>query len=138
MPLLIDFKAGEKIIINGAVIENVGPNAKLRVHNESTILRGKEVISSMEDATPARRVYFALQCAYIFPQNRDEYLEMFGRFINDYVTACPSAMAIAGKIVKEVDEGHYYSGLKATQKLLKHESDILSKVEKPAAESKKK
>jgi flagellar protein FlbT len=79
-----------------------------------------------------------VQCAYIFPQNRDEYLVMFNRFINDYVVACPSATQIAAKIVKEIDEGHYYAGLKSTQKLLKHESDLLQSLEKAEAETKKK
>ena len=39
MPLKLDFKAGDKMIINGTVIENVGPNAKLLIHNEASILR---------------------------------------------------------------------------------------------------
>ena len=29
MPLKLDIKSGEKMMINGAVLENVGPNAKI-------------------------------------------------------------------------------------------------------------
>ncbi len=73
MPLKIDFKSGDKMVINGAVVENVGPNTKLLVHNESAILREKEILSVADSTTPASRVYFSLQCSYIFPQKRDEY-----------------------------------------------------------------
>ena len=66
MPLSIDFKAGDKIIINGAVIENLGSNSTISIHNEAAILRGKEVLSAEDSTTPASRIYFTLQCAYIF------------------------------------------------------------------------
>ena len=91
MPLTIDFKAGDKIIINGAVIENLGSNSKLSVHNQAAILRGKEILSEEDSKTPASRVYFALQCAYIFPQAQAEYVASFEAFLNEYLVACPSA-----------------------------------------------
>ena len=67
MPLKLDLKAGEKMVINGAVLENVGPNAKILVHNQAMILREKEVLTEDICATPASRIYLALQCAYMFP-----------------------------------------------------------------------
>jgi len=56
MPLKLDFKAGDKMIINGAVIENIGNNSSLLIHNEAAILREKEIISEAETATPASRI----------------------------------------------------------------------------------
>lgn len=125
MPLSIDFKAGDKIIINGAVIENLGSNSKLSVHNQAAILRGKEILSSEDSNTPASRVYFALQCAYIFPQSQHEYIESYGRLLDEYVTACPSAQPIADEIRGHVDGGRLYRGLKAAQKLIQHEGELL-------------
>lgn len=125
VPLLIDFKAGDKLIINGSVLENAGPSSKLLVHNQSAILREKEVMSAADTTTPAARVYFALQCAYIFPAKRDEYLNGFQTYLTDYVEACPSAKPIADAIRREVDKGELYRGLKTAQKLLAHEADVL-------------
>ena len=93
MPLKLDFKAGEKLVINGAVVENVGGNAKLLVHNESAIIREKEILTQAETNTPAARVYFALQCAYMFPRHEEEYLATFREFLGDYIKAAPSAKA---------------------------------------------
>lgn len=125
MPLSIDFKAGDKIIINGAVIENLGSNSKLSVHNQAAILRGKEVLSAEDSNTPASRIYFALQCAYIFPQNQDEYIEAYEKLLDEYVTACPSAQPIAAKVREFVAGGQLYRGLKEAQKLIQHEGDLL-------------
>ena len=125
MPLSIDFKAGDKIIINGAVIENLGSNSKLSVHNQASILRGKEILSEEDSKTPASRVYFALQCAYIFPQNEEEYVASFENFLNEYVAACPSASEIGEVIREAVLNGQLYKGLKSAQKLIAHEGALL-------------
>jgi len=125
VPLTIDFKAGDKIIINGAVIENLGSNSKLSVHNQAAILRGKEILSEEDSKTPASRVYFALQCAYIFPQAQAEYVASFEAFLNEYLVACPSASEIGDVIRKEVESGMLYKGLKSAQKLIVHESNLL-------------
>ena len=125
MPLSIDFKAGDKIIINGAVIENLGSNSKLSVHNQAAILRGKEILSVEDSNTPASRIYFALQCAYIFPASVDEYVDAYKKLLDEYVTACPSAAALADEVRGHVDSGQLYRGLKAAQKLITHEGELL-------------
>jgi len=126
MPLKIEFKSGDKLIINGAVVENVGSNTKILIHNESAVLREKEVLSSHNTKTPAARVYYALQCAYIFPQQREKYLGLFRSFLHDYITACPSATPLADAIFKEVEDGRIYKALKESQRLIVHEGEILS------------
>jgi len=125
VPLMIEMKSGDKLIINGAAIENSGPNTKLLIHNKSAILREKEVMSEKDSVTPASRVYFALQCAYIFPEKRTHYLRIFDQFLREYAEASPSSAPIVEKITEAVREDRLYQGLKAAQKLLKHEEDLM-------------
>ena len=134
MPLSIDFKAGDRIIINGAVVENLGSNSKISVHNQAAILRGKEILSAENTTTPASRIYFALQCAYIFPQKENEYIGSFRGLLDDYVTACPSAATIADEIRGLVDAGQLYRGLKTAQKLIGHEGELLHSLEEELVE----
>lgn len=129
MPLKLDFKAGDKLVINGAVLENIGTNAKILVHNESAILREKEILSVADTATPAARVYFALQCAYMFPHKKDEYLGLFADFLKEFVTACPSTRPIVDEIEKFVAEDKIYKALKHTQKLIAHQAKVLKTLE---------
>lgn len=121
MPLKLDLKCGEKMIVNGAVLENVGPNAKILIHNLATVLREKEILTQDDAATPASRVYFSLQCAYMFDDAREEHLKNFARYLKDYLQACPSAAEIAEGIKSHVDSENFYKALKASRNLIAHE-----------------
>ena len=134
MPLLIDIKPGDKVIINGAVIENAGNSTKLFIHNQAAILRGKEVLSEEDCGTPAARAYFALQCAYIFADKHADYLAKFEKLLDDYLAACPSAEAIGEQIRKEIKDDKLYRALKAAQKLITHEGDILNSMQRKVSE----
>jgi len=129
MPLKLDFKSGDKMIINGTVIENVGSNAKLLIHNEASILREQDIISETENLTPASRAYYALQCAYIFPNQAERYLTECRDFLSQYVTAAPSSRPIVDEILGHLDSGSQYKTLKSAQKLIRHESDTMARFE---------
>jgi flagellar biosynthesis repressor protein FlbT len=129
VPLKLDFKSGDKLVINGAVLENIGANAKILVHNESAILREKEILSVADTASPASRVYFALQCAYMFPHKKQEYLGLFADFLKEFVSACPSTRPIADEIEALVAEDKIYKALKQTQKLVAHQAKVLKSLE---------
>ena len=130
---MIEIKSGDKLIINGAVIENTGSNTKLLIHNQASILRQKEVMSEEDSITPAARVYFALQCAYIFPHKKTEYLTSFDDYIRQFLDASQSSAPIIGKIMEEVREDRLYRALKAAQDLLKHEKELMDLVGKAPA-----
>ena len=125
MPLALDLKHGDKIIVNGAVIENSGHNTQILVHNDAAILRGKEIMIESSASTPASRAYFALQCAYIFPNARQNYLAAFDELLVDYIKACPSARPIGHDIVEKLTNGSLYSALKAARKLVAHEKKLM-------------
>lgn len=129
MPLLLDFKSGDKIIINGAVVENSGAHAKLLIHNKAAILRGSEVLSEADAQTPASRVYFALQCAYIFPAQRVHYLTAYEQLLSEYHAACPSAGGIVQEIGEVVQRGELYKALKISRKLIFHEMEVTGRMQ---------
>jgi flagellar protein FlbT len=125
VPLLIDLKPGEKVIVNGAVVENAGHSTKLRVLNDSNILREKDIVADGENITPAGRVYFFIQNSYIFPTSRAKYVALFERCLSEYVASCASAADLAEEIRAAVAGAEYYKALKLARKLLKHEAQIL-------------
>mgnify|MGYP000046916560 CR=1 FL=1 len=127
MPLLIDFKSCDKLTINGSVLENIGGNTKILVHNKSAILREKEVLSQEDAQTPASSVYFELQGAYILadPEERINCLKRFDQRLNEFIAACPNAMDIALKVRGHVEADRVYKGLKEAQNLIKYESNVL-------------
>lgn len=129
MPLKLEMKMGDRIIINGAVLEVATPHAKLVVHNQASILRGKEIISEEHATTPATRVYFALQSAYLFPEHADKYMEDLYEYLDQYLVACPSAADIVEDIRNFLDDGQLYKALKHAQKLIIHQQGVLQEFE---------
>ena len=125
MPLRIKLPAKERIIINGAVIENAGDATTIVLHNRADILRRKEVMGESEANTPAKRVYYAFQCAYMFEEERDRYAHVGLDYLREYLDAAPSAKPIADKIRRQIDQGKLYNALRATQDLIEHEHERL-------------
>ena len=125
MPLKLEMKQGDRIIINGAVLEAASPHTKIVVHNQASILRGKEILTEEQAATPATRVYYALQSAYLFPEHAEEYLNQFWMFVDQYAEACPSASDIVDEVKDNAYEGKLYPALKASQKLILHQQGVL-------------
>jgi flagellar protein FlbT len=135
MPLKIHIKSGQQIIINGAVIENAGPrNVSLVVKNEASILRSSDILTPENAVTPASRVYYALQCMYLFPGQKDKYLRQFNELIDSYVEAAPSSRETVSAIKDYTDQEQFYYALKKAQDLIKHEHEVLAHVQQEFVE----
>ncbi|HEB79748.1 MAG TPA: flagellum biosynthesis protein FlbT [Rhodospirillales bacterium] len=130
MPLKIQLKKGQKVIINGAVLENAtSRTASLLVINDAAIMRDSDILTPEEATTPASRIYYSLQCLYLFPEKEKSYLPRFYEFISSYLKAAPSSQSIMDKLRKLVDNGELYQALRLGQKLIAHEREVLSHVQ---------
>lgn len=130
MPLKVQLRKGQKIIINGAVIENIAShNVSLLVMNDAAILRDSDVLTAEEAVTPAARVYFSLQCAYLFPHERQRHLRDFEEFAAAYLEAASSAWDLIHDLRESIVAGEFYHALKKAQKLIEHERKVLAHVQ---------
>jgi flagellar protein FlbT len=124
MPLSIPLPAGAKIIINGAVIENSGSaNITLTVHNKANILRDKDVVTPSEADTPAKEIYHAVQNAYLFETNRDEWLGISAGLMAQFEQAIPASAAVIDHIRELIREDKLYNALRACRRLIAMEGD---------------
>lgn len=127
MALVIHLKKGQQLIVNGAVLENAaGRTISLLLKNNAAVLRQDDVLSPDNAATPASRTYYELQCAYLFPDLRDQHLQNFNDLLESYLEAAPSAQAIAEDIRAALEEDRLYAALKRAQALIRHEGEVLS------------
>jgi len=125
MPLKISLKANEKIIVNGAVMQNGDNPAQLLFHNEVSLLREKDILTEEQGSTPARRVYYALQCLYLFPAKAEIFLPAFYTFLSEFVEAAPSAGELVAEIRSEAEQGRLYQALRKSRRLIEREEEIL-------------
>lgn len=127
MALILSLKQGHKIIVNGAVLENItGKTISISVRNEAAILRAEDILTAEDAVTPATRVYFSLQNCYLFPESRPEYLTIFKALVSSYVEAAPSAVPIVEAIGNCLAAEQYYAALKQARELIDHERKVLS------------
>ncbi len=126
MPLTINLKPHERLIVNGVVIENSGPAAKILVHNNAALLREKDIVTEEQANTPARRIYFAIQCQYLFPAKGDVFLPIIDKFLGEFEQAAPSTAGLIAEMRAHVLEGQFYRALKSAKQLITREQEILN------------
>ncbi|MFQ5972268.1 MAG: flagellar biosynthesis repressor FlbT [Alphaproteobacteria bacterium] len=126
MPLKLSLSKGEKLIVNGAVIKNDGTDASLVFENQAHILRQKDILTMEDATTPASRVYLALQCAYMFPENASRHLDDFRQLASEFASAAPSSVKIVETMFDHADQGQLYNALKACRELIDYEAGVLA------------
>lgn len=130
MPLKLQIKKGQQVIINGAVVENTTQRTiSLLVKNEAAILRDRDILTAEDAATPASRIYFSLQCMYLFPSERERFLPLFNDHADSYERAAPSARDIIAAMRGLVAAEQFYGALKKAQELIAHEGKVLAHVQ---------
>lgn len=124
MALKLTLKPGEKLVVNGAVVENGDRRAVLVVKNRASILREKDIMQAAEANTPMRRIYFSAMMLYLDDgaQQRhyyDEFLLRMTEFMNAITT--PEAVQTCLAIIGHVNAKEYYKALLACRKLFPFE-----------------
>ncbi len=126
MPLTINLRPKERLIVNGVVIENSGQSAKLLVHNTAALLREKDILTEEQANSPARRIYFAIQCEYLFPGKEAVLLPIIYKFITEFAAAAPSSTALVRQITELIEKRDWYHALKTAKQLIAREQEILN------------
>jgi flagellar protein FlbT len=127
MALKVELKPGEKLLVGNCIITNSDQRTRLYIDGRAPILREKDILTSETAKTPAKRIYLAVQLMYIEDDisiAKDEYFEL----INDFTSAVPSSIEIVSQINNEILTGQLYKALKAAQRLIEYEQELVSHV----------
>ena len=125
MALKVELKPGEKLLVGNCIITNSDQRTRLFIDGRVPILREKDILTADTANTPARRIYLAVQLMYIeddISTAKDEYFAL----VNDFIEAVPSSITIVNQINNEILTEQLYKALKAAQKLIDYEQDLLS------------
>ena len=128
MPLKIQLKPKERVIINGAVIEGHTDNrTEIIVMNNASVMRQKHILQEDQANTPCKRLYFTLQMMYIDEDQRETYKSGFQRFYKDLdeTMTIPTIKTSLKLIQESVAQGKYYEALKVCRDLIKVEAELL-------------
>ncbi len=135
--LVLELKQGELMIINGAPIR-FKTRSRIELAGQARFLFGKQILTPDEANTPARRIYFALQAAYVGTDDeRAAALISAASLIEAFKAATTSALAreILDRALALAREGICYEALKLARRIIRHETAVLESGAQAAANS---
>lgn len=126
MPLKVELKPNERLIIGSSLITNGNQRARLYIEGKEPILRQKDILSPETADTPAKHVYLSVQLMYLQEGGKtDELHAKYLEFSSDFLKAAPSAQSFFDDINNEILTGSLYKALKATKRLMTYEQELL-------------
>ena len=130
MPLRLNLKPHEKVIIGNSVIENGQKGASFVIHNKATILREKDIMTEETADTPAKRIYFVIQLMYMAGgmEESKQHHAAFFELTNQFLKACPTpeAVGLVSDMGMHILNDNFYAALKSCKQLIEYESGVLN------------
>ncbi|MEM6823960.1 MAG: flagellar biosynthesis repressor FlbT [Pseudomonadota bacterium] len=126
--LVLKLAPKERVVINGAVIENGDRRTRLSVLTPgANILRLRDAIHPEEANTPVRRVCYVAQLAVSGDAEPDEARAQLLRGIEQLSQVFQDADSLLAlnKATDAVSNGQFYQGLRALRSLLPREERLL-------------
>jgi flagellar protein FlbT len=129
--LMLKFPAGDRLVLNGAVVENVGRGARLRLLTPGTqLLRLRDAIDPAEATTPVGRLTHAVQLILLGECDvdivRGETLAALGPLALAFVD--PADRAMVHEVAEHLRTGQDYQALRALGRLRGREAAILARL----------
>ncbi|MBT9385850.1 flagellar biosynthesis repressor FlbT [Pseudooceanicola sp. CBS1P-1] len=127
--LILKLSPKERVLINGAVIENGDRRSRLSIVTPNVnILRLRDAIHPEEANTPVRRVCYAAQLVLTGDVDPEEARHQLLRRIEELsqILTDPDSRNLLSQATEAVLQGQYYQCLKALRGLLPREDRLLA------------
>jgi flagellar biosynthesis repressor protein FlbT len=123
VPLRVELKPFERIVIGETVLINSGARTCFLIDGDAPLLRERDTVTPESANTPVRRLYLCLQTMYLkndIPRYQASYL----RFVKELHESNPGARDTIAAVNRHVDAGTLYKALKEIRKLMKREEAL--------------
>lgn len=117
------------MIINGAPIR-FRTKTRIELTAKARFLFGKQIMAPDQVDSPARRIYFALQAAYIGTESeRAAGLVIARELTGAFKAATTSALAreILDRALASAEADDCYAALKLVRRIIRHEDNVLGR-----------
>jgi len=125
--LVLELRQGDLMVVNGAPIR-FRNRTRIELTAKARFLFGKQLMTPDGASTPARRIYFALQTAYIGDEDeREAGLTLARRLIADFQAATTSGLArdLLDRALAAAEADECYQALKLVRRVMRHEEIVL-------------
>jgi flagellar biosynthesis repressor protein FlbT len=125
--LVLELRQGDMMVVNGAPIR-FRNRVRIELAARARFLFGKQIMPPEAANTPARRVYFALQTAYVgTEEERAGGLAAARRLVAEFQEATTSAIAreVLRRALVLAEADDCYQALKLARRVVQHEQEVL-------------
>ena len=128
MPLHLKLRRGERLLVNGAVIEIGSRLGEIVIHNQSHCLREAELMAEADATTPTRRLYFRVQRLIVEPDAREQHLAAAETMIGELEDVFSNAETLERlrRVRAAIARGDAYGALSLLRAVLKYEDMLLA------------
>ena len=125
MPLKVELKPGERLMIGDCLLTNGDQRTRFVVEGSAPILREKDIMTNEQADSPARRIYLAIQLMYLSRDPRQQH-DIYFALVRDILQAAPSTGQQIQFINNQILTGNLYKALKEARKLIAYEQELLN------------
>ena len=125
VPLRVELKPFERIVIGDIVLINSGSRSSFLIDGDARLLREKDTITAETANTPAKRLYLCVQTMYL-KSDIPRYRTAYQGFLRDLRDSSPGDRLTIDAINGHVSSGALYKALKEIRKLMKREDALLA------------
>ena len=128
MPLHLKLRRGERLLVNGAVIEIGTRFGEVILHNQSHCLRESDLMPEAEATSPTRRLYFQVQGMITEPTRRAEHGALAEKLLGSLESVFANAEILAqlARVRDALAAGDAYRGMGLLRAVLKYEDMLLA------------
>jgi flagellar protein FlbT len=126
--LVLELRAGDRMLVNGAALQ-FQTRASVVLANEARFLFGKQLLSPDAATTPARRLYFAMQSAYVAEApDRETYMTLACARAAEYMVATTSetVRSLLREAMEELEAGRGWEALRRVRDLFAYDDVVLN------------
>ena len=120
MPLRVELKPFERIVIGEAVLVNSGARTSFMIEGDAPILRESDTVTPENADTPSRRLYLCVQVIHL-KNDIPRYWIEYQRYLRNLRDSQPADRLTVNIIDSHVSNGALYKALKEIRKLTKRE-----------------
>lgn len=127
--LVLELRQGDLMVLNGASIR-FRTKARIELAAKAKFLFGKQILPLAEADSPARRIYFALQTAYVGTEEEQVVgLADARALITAFKMATTSALAIEilDRAMMAAEADDCYQALKLVRRIVRHEDAVMGR-----------
>ncbi len=129
--LILEMRKDDMMVVNGAAIR-FRNRTRIELTAQARFLFGRQIMAPAEADSPARRIYFALQTAYIGEEHeRQGGLDEARRLIEEFKAATTSAgvSALLDTAMTSALADKCYQALRLARRVVQHEDAVLGRVD---------